>query len=453
MTECIRCNRALGFLSSKHQTEVGILCGRCFGTWRDEIMLGFAKTYLADKTPQSLYYIQNISADYGAFLRKRSVELLRRHVHSLLSESRRSPQVGLQSDQIDGLIQRTSSYETVLDFLDDLEKLLNLFRGKGVATNFRELISLFSDLAHDGVNQEMDKVVKPAYRMIAKKLGGTADPKLMVQEFMELDFTPDEKMYISRFLTQFGLRFEGKALERLIEEARGEVELRRFEKRLGRQSLPAIGDIDDLDGYEFEAYLKKLFRVQGYDVLQTPLSRDQGADLICAKAGEKTVVQAKRYTGRVSNRAIQEVVAARGYYGADRAMVVTTSSFTADAIELAISNEVELWDGDRLKELISDLTMGESKWQSRQQITVAYTEGQDTYRVKVPCVYCKEESFHLLSPSQAGRLRVECPNCGGGMELESANMTWTCPLCSKAFDSRDGFDKHEGTCEMRPEEL
>ncbi len=453
MTQCIRCSRALGFLSSKHQTEMGILCGHCFGTWRDEIMLGYANTYLADRTPESLYYIQNIGADYGAFLRRRSVELLRRHVHSLLLESRKSPKVGLQSDQIDGLIQRTSSYETVLDFLDDLEKLLNLLREKGVATNFRELISLFSDLAHGGVNQELDKFVKPASRIIAEKLGGIADPKLMVQEFLELDFTPNKKMYISRFLTQSGLRFEGKALERLIEEARGEVELRRFEKRLGRQSLPVIGDIDDLDGYEFEAYLKKLFRVQGYDVLQTPLSRDQGADLICAKAGEKIVVQAKKYTGKVSNRAVQEVVAAKGYYGADRALVVTTSSFTADAIELAISNKVELWDGDRLRELISDLTMGESKWQSTQKITVAYAEGQDAYRVKVPCGYCKEESYHLLSPSQAGRLRVECPKCGGGMTLESANMIWTCPLCSSVFDSQDAYSKHEVTCEMSPEKL
>lgn len=43
----------------------------------------------------------------------------------------------------------------------------------------------------------------------------------------------------------------------------------------------------------------------GYDVQNTPLSGDQGADLILEKFGEKTIVQAKRYQGNVTNRAVQ----------------------------------------------------------------------------------------------------------------------------------------------------
>ena len=38
-----------------------------------------------------------------------------------------------------------------------------------------------------------------------------------------------------------------------------------------------------------------------------------------------------------------------GHYRADRAMVVTTSRFTAQAVQLARSNKVELWDGERLE--------------------------------------------------------------------------------------------------------
>jgi len=82
---------------------------------------------------------------------------------------------------------------------------------------------------------------------------------------------------------------------------------------------------------------------------------DQGADLILSKDGEKIVVQAKKYAGKVSNKAVQEIAAAKKYYNADRAMVVTNSAFTKSAIELAFSNDVELWDGRKLKTIIEDL--------------------------------------------------------------------------------------------------
>jgi restriction system protein len=51
--------------------------------------------------------------------------------------------------------------------------------------------------------------------------------------------------------------------------------------------------------------------------------------------------------------AVQEVVAAKAHYGANRAMVVTNAHFTQAAVTLANSNDVDLWDRDRLaKELL-----------------------------------------------------------------------------------------------------
>jgi len=47
-------------------------------------------------------------------------------------------------------------------------------------------------------------------------------------------------------------------------------------------------------------------------------------------------------------RAVQEVVAARRYYGGSRALVVTNSRFTRPARMLARANDVELWDRERL---------------------------------------------------------------------------------------------------------
>jgi restriction system protein len=99
-----------------------------------------------------------------------------------------------------------------------------------------------------------------------------------------------------------------------------------------------------MSGEEFENYLSEHFRKIGYRVKLTPKSNDYGADLVLRKGGEKIVVQAKRYQSKVSNKAIQEIVGALGYYNAQKAMVVTNSYFTKNACDLARANGVELWD-------------------------------------------------------------------------------------------------------------
>lgn len=90
----------------------------------------------------------------------------------------------------------------------------------------------------------------------------------------------------------------------------------------------------------------------GYRVEHTKLSHDQGADLVVSKFGEKIVVQAKQYSNKVNNKAVQEIVAAIKHYGADRGMVITTDEFTRSAIELANSNNVDLINREKLEKMV-----------------------------------------------------------------------------------------------------
>lgn len=113
-----------------------------------------------------------------------------------------------------------------------------------------------------------------------------------------------------------------------------------------------IEDIDGLDGFAFEHLLGALFKQMNYKVEVTKGSGDQGADIIISKMGRKTVVQAKCYLNNVSNKAIQEVVAAIKYYNADAGMVVTNSYYTKGAIELAEANNIALWDRDKLAQTL-----------------------------------------------------------------------------------------------------
>ena len=108
-------------------------------------------------------------------------------------------------------------------------------------------------------------------------------------------------------------------------------------------------NINQLSGIEFECVLRDYFKALGYHVTMTPKSNDYGADLILLKNNVKTVVQTKRYSEKVGIHAIQEIIGAKNYYGANRMLVITNSSFTQQAINLASASDVELWDGNHLR--------------------------------------------------------------------------------------------------------
>ncbi len=113
-----------------------------------------------------------------------------------------------------------------------------------------------------------------------------------------------------------------------------------------------LQEIDGLDGVEFEAYLQGLFTAMGYLVEMTPSTGDFGGDLILAKDGQRTVVQAKRWQGTVGSDAVQEALSGKAYYVCDHAWVVTNSIFSRKAKELAFSTGVRLVDRGALSKMI-----------------------------------------------------------------------------------------------------
>lgn len=119
--------------------------------------------------------------------------------------------------------------------------------------------------------------------------------------------------------------------------------------RRGRTRLARYRDmegVDDMTGEQFEDWLAVLFRRAGYRVRHTAASGDFGADLIISMDGEAWVVQAKRQARPVGVAAVQQAAAARPHYDADGAMVVTNATFTSQAVTLATSADVVLWDRD-----------------------------------------------------------------------------------------------------------
>ena len=115
-------------------------------------------------------------------------------------------------------------------------------------------------------------------------------------------------------------------------------------------------NFDALSGIDFEVLISQVLQEAGYRVSGTPRTGDQGADVIAEINGKRIIIQAKRYSGVVGNKAVQEVFAAKTFYRGDLAIVVTSSEFSRSAVELAQQNSVVLVGKDnvlKLPEVIS----------------------------------------------------------------------------------------------------
>tara|TARA_B100001057_G_C22854001_1_gene952048 strand:+ start:158 stop:889 length:732 start_codon:yes stop_codon:yes gene_type:complete len=105
------------------------------------------------------------------------------------------------------------------------------------------------------------------------------------------------------------------------------------------------------DGIAYEHYCVSKFQEAGWNSNITQASSDQGCDLIAEKGGVKLIVQCKRYSNPVGNKAVQEVVGAIKHYGGTHGAVVTNSSFTPSAKTLARSNSIHLLHDSKISSL------------------------------------------------------------------------------------------------------
>ena len=108
----------------------------------------------------------------------------------------------------------------------------------------------------------------------------------------------------------------------------------------------------DLDGYQFEVYLKNHFLDDGYEVQHTKASGDYGVDLIILKDKRKIAIQVKKYSGPVGMKAVQEVFSGKAHYKCSEAWVITNSKYTPQAVKMARSCGVRLITGSELNELL-----------------------------------------------------------------------------------------------------
>lgn len=101
--------------------------------------------------------------------------------------------------------------------------------------------------------------------------------------------------------------------------------------------------VDAMTGRQFVVLLRHFFAKKGYRVGRIRRG-DSATDLLLNDSHGRIIVHVRRWTDVVGHDAVQQAAIAMGHYGAARALVVTPSNYSPDAITEANSKGVMLWD-------------------------------------------------------------------------------------------------------------
>ncbi|MFC2173852.1 restriction endonuclease [Acidobacteriota bacterium] len=264
------------------------------------------------------------------------------HLQVLASTAREA-----ENEVLNPFYDRYRSIDEIESNFDSLLKLLK-----------RKYPNILDD--EDAATVVTDYNRRKAHRAYQAKIEGVPlNQESLAEVFVSFTADPRDEGHVEEFLEYLrtkGVFLQRKAFLTAVEHSIEERDAAALEERLSRanSSKPTISEIDAMSGSEFEDFCSILFQRLGYSVEVTRRTRDQGADLVVRKKGKSVVIQAKNYTGKIGNKAVQEVVASQRFYGCEAGMVITNSVFTEAAEQLARKNDVRLVDRKALICLVDE---------------------------------------------------------------------------------------------------
>ena len=110
-----------------------------------------------------------------------------------------------------------------------------------------------------------------------------------------------------------------------------------------------------MTGEDYEFYIQNMVEDEGFFVKRTPITGDQGVDLIVQTQNGKVAIQCKYYSSKVGNKAVQEVNAGKDFYDCLYAAVVSNASYTVHARRLAHTLDVRLCNEDSLISALKEI--------------------------------------------------------------------------------------------------
>jgi len=139
-----------------------------------------------------------------------------------------------------------------------------------------------------------------------------------------------------------------------------------YRRRVRERSRVDMSD----KGLELERLVTYLFKAKGYDVRHNVKMRgrsgvehqiDVYAEYRAPLHVSKIIVECKSYDKPIDKDIVMKLIHEVEDLGVDKGILITTSYFTPDAISTAQGYSIELWNGVKLRELLSEASIEEGK--------------------------------------------------------------------------------------------
>ena len=117
-----------------------------------------------------------------------------------------------------------------------------------------------------------------------------------------------------------------------------------------------IQTVRDLHWRNFEELVAEAYRRQGYRVTEGGYGADGGIDLELRKDGQLTLVQCKQWkTQKVGVNVVREMFGVLTAHQANHFFIISSGTYTQQAIDFAAGKPIELIDGPKLLALVNDV--------------------------------------------------------------------------------------------------
>jgi restriction system protein len=186
-----------------------------------------------------------------------------------------------------------------------------------------------------------------------------------------------------------------------------------FKVRGKMKTSRTVADLRSLSPTDFEQVVAETYRAMGHKVQHIGKLGDHGVDLVIrTDIGEKWIVQCKRWKGKVGEPVVRDFSGAMQHENADHGVIVTTGTFTKQAIEWARDKSIDLVDGDGLTKF---LKRAQTRRDYRGDVQTEVPEQS------VANSQASNPSDYWTDPIEGGDPPY-CPQCGVHMKLRVARQ-------------------------------
>lgn len=128
--------------------------------------------------------------------------------------------------------------------------------------------------------------------------------------------------------------------------------------------MSTLSSLRSMNPYKFERLVAKVWEARGYETTVRKRSNDKAVDVEAVSGSHKILIQVKRYAGnnKIGGPDVRNYATLyQQDPAADQVIIVTTSSFTSQAKEIAAEQNVTLVDGQSFIGMMKEQNIGLNK--------------------------------------------------------------------------------------------